>query len=404
VWGCRMASRRRGEREGLFSDGDSLSVRDADAMLFGDMDPTVPITQLRRDGGTQPRAQLDPNTVQEYAEAMQAGDRFPPVTVFYDGTDYWLADGFHRVAAAERVGFEVIRAETKQGTQRDAVLYSVGVNAQHGLRRTNLDKRRAVEVLLADPEWSQWSDRDIAARAHVTHPFVGKLRGEMQAVTGNDYQLERTYTTKHGTTATMNTSAIRDANQRKDPTPGPSPQAGRGGVEQIPGYREIREAAATAAPVNQYGGDVITAAETKAVLDAMRYAMVQHDMDYAVAGAIEGYSGLPLAKVLAVCKLLVERGVIETAGSSSWRPVEYAKRAAAVQAAQVEPEQVGCMLVDLVNNLVDAAEELRQYAPDDEVINTWYMGDLRKAVQMLRAAQQVITDELAHWEGVYDEH
>jgi hypothetical protein len=30
--------------------------------------------------------------------------------------------------------------EFKQGTQRDAKLYSVGTNVAHGLRRTNTDK------------------------------------------------------------------------------------------------------------------------------------------------------------------------------------------------------------------------------------------------------------------------
>ena len=30
--------------------------------------------------------------------------KFPDVTVFYDETDYWLVDGFHRVAAAKQKG------------------------------------------------------------------------------------------------------------------------------------------------------------------------------------------------------------------------------------------------------------------------------------------------------------
>ena len=34
----------------------------------------------------------------------QQGAVFPPVIVFYDGTSYWLADGFHRVGATESLG------------------------------------------------------------------------------------------------------------------------------------------------------------------------------------------------------------------------------------------------------------------------------------------------------------
>ena len=59
--------------------------------------------------------------------------------------------------------------------------------ATHGKPRTNLDKRRAVNVLLSDEEWSQKSDRWIAEKACVTHPFVTRLRGE--ATGGNGYHL-----------------------------------------------------------------------------------------------------------------------------------------------------------------------------------------------------------------------
>ena len=52
------------------------------------------LNQIRTDGGTQPRAQLNYNTVTEYAESIEDGATFPPVEVMYDGSDYWLWDGF----------------------------------------------------------------------------------------------------------------------------------------------------------------------------------------------------------------------------------------------------------------------------------------------------------------------
>jgi hypothetical protein len=51
-----------------------------------------------------------------------------------------------------------------------------GGNAIHGLRRTIDDKRREVGILLADAEWSKWSDRKIAEACGVTHPFVAAVR------------------------------------------------------------------------------------------------------------------------------------------------------------------------------------------------------------------------------------
>jgi hypothetical protein len=114
------------------------------------------------DGGTQSRAQLDWMAIDEYAAAMKDGDEFPPVIVYYDGSAYWLADGFHRVRAAEKAGLAKIAADIRQGTRRDAVLHSVGANALHGVRRTNRDKRLAITVLLNDPEWAKNTDNEIA--------------------------------------------------------------------------------------------------------------------------------------------------------------------------------------------------------------------------------------------------
>ena len=138
------------------------------------------LKDIKRDGGTQMRAGLDQPTVKEYADAMVSfGPRaLPPLIVFYDGSNYWLADGFHRYAALEQVvgANGPVWCDVRAGTQRDAMLHAAGANASHGLRRTNSDKRRAVLALLQDPEWAQWSDGEIAKRCAVSQPFVSGLR------------------------------------------------------------------------------------------------------------------------------------------------------------------------------------------------------------------------------------
>lgn len=164
------------------------------------------LADIRLDGGTQSRAVIDQTVITEYSAAMSGGASFPPVVVFYDGSDYWLADGYHRIHAAGMLGLDEVDVDVRQGGRRDAVLFSVGANAAHGLRRTNADKRRAVEVLLRDEEWAAWSDREIARRCGVGAPLVAEVR---VTVTVSSYsEAPRTYTTKHGTTATMKTEAI----------------------------------------------------------------------------------------------------------------------------------------------------------------------------------------------------
>jgi hypothetical protein len=162
------------------------------------------LKQIRRDGGTQSRATLHQRTIEEYREAMQQGCSFPPVIVFYDGQEYLLSDGFHRVAAALLAGWQSIEVELKLGTKREAILYAVGANAAHGLRRTLADKHHAVKLLLEDAEWGQWSDRALARATVTSHPFVAKVRANLTGKTSS----ERIYTTKHGTQAVMKTSQI----------------------------------------------------------------------------------------------------------------------------------------------------------------------------------------------------
>lgn len=143
---------------------------------------TIVLDDIRTDGGTQPREYLNELVLSEYAEAMTAGTEFPPVVIFFDGSHYWLADGFHRLFAAKKCGVQDIAADVRQGTRRDARLYAAGANATHGLRRTNVDKRRAALTLLQDEEWQRWSNREIARQCGVTHTFVAKLRRELLEV------------------------------------------------------------------------------------------------------------------------------------------------------------------------------------------------------------------------------
>lgn len=175
------------------------------------------VTIIRTDGGTQSRVQLDWLAVDEYTHAMLEGATFPPVVVFHDGQDYWCADGFHRLQAAARAGRELVAADVRQGTRRDALLYSVGANSNHGVRRTNADKRAAVLLLLNDEEWAAWSDREIARRCGVSDPFVGALRPKLSA---NDLQIDRK-ATRNGRTYTMDTAAI--GRRAEEPVIAPEP-------------------------------------------------------------------------------------------------------------------------------------------------------------------------------------
>ena len=173
------------------------AVHEAHTMMT--LNPEV----LRCDTDVQPRLALSEAHIREYAALLQEGHQLGTIVVFQDGSDYYLADGFHRVAAAKSIGLEELSAEIRVGTKRDAMLYACGAN-KHGKPLSNPDKQRVVQHVLEDAAWGQWSDRAIARHCGVSHVFVAKLR---KTLTGN-VTSERTYRTKHGTQTTMDTAAI----------------------------------------------------------------------------------------------------------------------------------------------------------------------------------------------------
>lgn len=139
------------------------------------------VDQIRTDGGTQSRARLNALVVDEYAEAIRGGADFPPVRVMFDGENYWLVDGFHRVHAARQAGLTEIEADVEEGDRRAAVWASLAVNATHGLRRSNEDKRRAVFTMLEDVEWSKLSGNEIARQCSVSNMLVSRMRAEVES-------------------------------------------------------------------------------------------------------------------------------------------------------------------------------------------------------------------------------
>jgi hypothetical protein len=166
----------------------------------------LPLGAIERDMLLQPRAELHQEWVEDYAHDMINGAAMPPVVVFRDADGrHWLADGFHRAYAAEGAGLADILAEVREGTRRDALLFSLSANAEHGHRRTNEDKRRAVDIMLNDPEWVGWSDREIARQVCVDNATVSRRR---QSLSVDLPQIPTRRVSRNGTTYEMNTANI----------------------------------------------------------------------------------------------------------------------------------------------------------------------------------------------------
>lgn len=159
----------------------------------------IPIVQIRTDGGTQIRTSTYFDKIEEYTQAMLDGAVFPPLTVFWDGENYWLADGFHRLDALAAVAQALkrrryaVECEVIEGSQRDAIIYACGANDAHGIQRTPDDKRAAIKTVLENPLVSTnpdtglpWVNAEIARICCVSEKLVAKVRPKDAVLTGQN--------------------------------------------------------------------------------------------------------------------------------------------------------------------------------------------------------------------------
>ena len=107
------------------------------------------INAINIGGGTQCREVIDQPLVIQYLDSMKDGDVFPPVDTIFDGSTYWLVDGFHRYHAYKMLGLKVIDVNVKEGTLYDAQLAALEANSKHGKPLTNADKHKKVLMALS---------------------------------------------------------------------------------------------------------------------------------------------------------------------------------------------------------------------------------------------------------------
>ena len=125
------------------------------------------------------RDSWDESTVDQYAEAMLEGAKFPSIIVYSDGENYYLADGFHRVLAAEKLEWREIDAEVRVGGRQDAIWYALTANKIHGLRMSRADVRQAIKRALQ--EFLDRSNREIARQIGCGDQLVGEVRAELES-------------------------------------------------------------------------------------------------------------------------------------------------------------------------------------------------------------------------------
>lgn len=142
---------------------------------------TIRMADINSECTTQTRVEACQETIESYADAIRDGAEMPPIEVYYDGEWYWIADGWHRYWASHAAGLEEIEANVSDGGEQEALLAGCGANASHGLRRTNADKRHAVQIVIERLGYWEWSDRMIAETCAVSDKTVARVRRDLKS-------------------------------------------------------------------------------------------------------------------------------------------------------------------------------------------------------------------------------
>jgi hypothetical protein len=182
------------------------------------------LSVIRTDGGTQARVSLNQSVVNEYADALRDGDKFPPVAVFFDGSDHWLADGFHRYFAHKTLKFSEIPAEIHQGTKDDAILFAFQANKSRGLRMGNEDLKSIVLRMTHHPVWKDWTNSAIASHIGVSAVTVGRIKKALGPQPGE--AVKKKYINKHGKESLIDTTNLTTKAKEEPPPPPPPKEEG----------------------------------------------------------------------------------------------------------------------------------------------------------------------------------
>jgi hypothetical protein len=189
------------------------------------------IANIRIDGGTQARVALNQDIVKDYAEKMRDGEKFPEITVFFDGSAYWLADGFHRYFATKSNGTVSIECDVKNGTLDDATFFAFGANGKRGLSMTAEDNRNVIYAMLRHPVWKKMTNTEIAKHVGVSKMTVGRVKATLDI---KDDEPVKTYKDKNGNEVQVDTDKLKT----KKTAPTTKPDVSTGDLNPFVEYEE----------------------------------------------------------------------------------------------------------------------------------------------------------------------
>ena len=110
----------------------------------------------------------------------------------FDGTDYWLFDGYHRLEAMRRIGFNTCLVQIYNGSRRDAFRRYIKDKLRCAHTKTF---KHCIQILSEDQEWSNLDAIELARLFDRKQAFF-KVVQKLKSNGWNFVSLSRN---KHGT-------------------------------------------------------------------------------------------------------------------------------------------------------------------------------------------------------------
>jgi hypothetical protein len=126
------------------------------------------------------RAELNDEAIEEYTQGYRLKEKFPECVLFDASPGpLLLADGRHRYHSMLKAGINERTFLVYKGSYEMCLKFALQANLDHGLRRTNADKRTS--VLLAIQNFPKMSNNVIAEIAAVGDDLVREVRTCMES-------------------------------------------------------------------------------------------------------------------------------------------------------------------------------------------------------------------------------
>lgn len=119
---------------------------------------------------------LNEQIVAAYIQEIEPTRIFSTLKVCFDGTDYWLFDGYHRLEAMKRLGFNTCTVQIFKGSRRDAFRRYIKDKLKCEHRESQNVFKHCLRILSEDEEWSNLDASKLATLFDRKQVFFNNLQ------------------------------------------------------------------------------------------------------------------------------------------------------------------------------------------------------------------------------------